>query len=335
MILIFTIKFDYSSTCVIRWLNHYGVKVVRINGDDNTYQFDAINSKGIFFRNTLTDELINLREATACWWRRTGITHNQLNDKTFQIDRNRLVSTNEFLLSHIKGHVNEEMLALKDYIFEILYNTIPINLGKPLFDLNRLIILDLADKYELKVPQFEIIKDGKQLIESQKKIGNVVTKAISNGIYSDYQGKRYYTYTELLENEFYESNHQNTFSPSLISELVEKKYEIRSFYIEGKFYSMAIFSQSNEKTRIDFRKYANNKNVPYQLPLEIEEKLIRLFKKLDLNCGSVDLIVDKQDNFIFLEINPVGQFGMTSEPCNYNLEKIVANYLRNGRIRTN
>lgn len=48
---------------------------------------------------------------------------------------------------------------------------------------------------------------------------------------------------------------------------------------------------------------------------------------LNLNTGSIDLIVDTQDNYYFLEINPVGQFGMVSQPCNYYLEKKVAEYL--------
>ena len=30
---------------------------------------------------------------------------------------------------------------------------------------------------------------------------------------------------------------------------------------------------------------------------------------------------------VFLEVNPVGQFGMVSLPCNYQLEKRIAQYL--------
>ncbi len=51
--------------------------------------------------------------------------------------------------------------------------------------------------------------------------------------------------------------------------------------------------------------------------------------KLDLNCGSIDMIVNTKNEFIFLEVNPVGQFGMVSEPCNYFLEKKVAEFLLN------
>lgn len=49
--------------------------------------------------------------------------------------------------------------------------------------------------------------------------------------------------------------------------------------------------------------------------------------KINLNCGSIDILVDNNLNYFFLEVNPVGQFGMVSFPCNYNLENHIANYL--------
>ena len=95
---------------------------------------------------------------------------------------------------------------------------------------------------------------------------------------------------------------------------------------------MAIFSQNDKQTKVDFRNYNDNKPnryVPYVLPKNIELKITQLMQKLDLNTGSVDLIKNHDGNYVFLEINPVGQFGMVSEPCNYYLEKIIAEYLIN------
>lgn len=100
--------------------------------------------------------------------------------------------------------------------------------------------------------------------------------------------------------------------------------------MKGKFYSMAIFSQNDNQTSVDFRNYNYNKpnrKVPFQLPMEIEKKLDILMKKLDFNSGSIDMIVTVENEYVFLEVNPLGQFSMTSFPCNYNVEKIIAEYL--------
>ena len=47
------------------------------------------------------------------------------------------------------------------------------------------------------------------------------------------------------------------------------------------------------------------------------------------------LPLNKNDNYYFLEINPVGQYGMVADPCNYELDKLIAKYLINGKIKTN
>ena len=124
----------------------------------------------------------------------------------------------------------------------------------------------------------------------------------------------------------------DSFFPSLFQEQIQKKYELRIFYIDKRFFSMAIFSQSNKKTLTDFRNYdfeKPNRNVPYKLPKHIEEKLILIMDRMSFNTGSIDMIYDLEGNYIFLEINPVGQYGMTSVPCNYNLDFEIAKSLMN------
>jgi hypothetical protein len=48
---------------------------------------------------------------------------------------------------------------------------------------------------------------------------------------------------------------------------------------------------------------------------------------VELSTGSLDLVRCPDGRFVFLEVNPVGQFGMISQPCNYRLEKEVAAHL--------
>ena len=64
--------------------------------------------------------------------------------------------------------------------------------------------------------------------------------------------------------------------------------------------------------------------MPYKLPLLVEKKLNRLMRKLKLNTGSIDLIKSIDNQYIFLEVNPSGQFGMVEDACNYNLHELVA-----------
>lgn len=120
------------------------------------------------------------------------------------------------------------------------------------------------------------------------------------------------------------------FLPSFFQKYIDKKFEIRTFYLNGIFKSMVIFSQENEKTKIDFRNYdyeRPNRCVPYSLPKSLEKKLHKLMVKLHLNSGSFDLIYTPSGKYYFLEVNPIGQFQWLSKNCNYYIERLIAHKL--------
>jgi glutathione synthase/RimK-type ligase-like ATP-grasp enzyme len=61
----------------------------------------------------------------------------------------------------------------------------------------------------------------------------------------------------------------------------------------------------------DFRHYDID-NTPYlvhQLPDEIQQKCFTMLSALNLSYGAFDLILTPDDKYIFLEINPSGQYG--------------------------
>ncbi len=139
-----------------------------------------------------------------------------------------------------------------------------------------------------------------------------------------------------MTNELIDTSNDEEIFPTLVQEKIEKLFEIRSFFLKGEFYSMAIFSQTSSQTQLDFRNYdfeKPNRTIPFKIPTKIEKKLARLFKILNLNSGSLDMIYTSDNKFKFLEINPVGQFGMVSFPCNYYLEELLMQKLTNEKYK--
>lgn len=191
--------------------------------------------------------------------------------------------------------------------------------------LNQLLI---AKKIGLKTPLTKVLSRKVQLEKFMNETQDgLITKPMHEGFSLKIGGEIYTTYTSRVKLK--ESN-TDSFLPSMFQAEIKKKYEVRTFVFGGQFYSMAIFSQSNKQTEVDFRKYdlqTPNRNTKYKLPQEIQNQIQLLFKELELETGSVDLIVDEDDQHIFLEVNPYGQFGMVSKPHNYNLEQKFAKYL--------
>lgn len=194
----------------------------------------------------------------------------------------------------------------------------------------------MAKEVGFDIPKSFIISHKSELNE-----GKLISKSVYETYYIKNDNGFYTMFTERI-NKGNIKYLPTSFFPSFIQEEVFKAYELRIFYIKGEFYSMAIFSQINKQTELNFRKYDwvnPNRRVPYNLPKEIKDKIRLLCKKIGLNCCSIDMIVSKENGkYYFLEINPTGEFGMVAQPCNYELYKKTAKTLikmDKNEIRTN
>lgn len=226
-------------------------------------------------------------------------------------------------------------------------NNYAISLHEEQREVNRFIFSRLADKYwfgykyvnkvvallyaqalGIDYPDSIVTRKKDDLIQFISAHSKVITKTISNPVFLDENNSSFGMYTTRLTLHDIKQ-YPNTFFPMYVQEQIPKEYEIRSFYIDGSFYSAAILSQNDDQTKLDFRRYNHtkpNRVVPYHLPSEIERKLTELMNRLNLLTGSLDLIY-YQNKYYFLEVNPVGQFDMISTPCNYNLGEIIAKHL--------
>lgn len=325
MILIFSSRDDISTIVVAEWLISLNKKYIQINGDDDITRLNYYDIDHDKLMITQKDRHINLLDATSIWYRRRGITFKSLRISKESYFKKVLHDIPQY---HVR-HNEREFRSLMDFVFYSLQGKSRV-LGNYFYStVNKLQVLDMAKKHGLLTPKSYVVTTKADLDALRKKAGSVITKAISDGVYVITKKHGYYSYTEKITPERLKSI-PDRFFPSLIQEEIRKKYELRVFCLHEQIYAMAIFSQRSKDTQVDFRKARpmdTTRSVPYQLPAHIGRILLKILKELSLNTGSFDLIVDMNNNYIFLEVNPVGQFTMTSAPCNYYLEKKVAELL--------
>ena len=98
--------------------------------------------------------------------------------------------------------------------------------------------------------------------------------------------------------------------PMIFQQYVEKAFELRITVVEELAFACAIYSQATETTREDWRNYdiARTPHKQYQLPSGLHAKCIQLVKELGLSFGCIDMIVTPEGEYVFLEINPNGQW---------------------------
>jgi len=323
MIIIFSQELDISTCDVIDWLDFYNVDFIRINVDDEAQVKIRIfiteeKSRIAFdYKGTLFD----LGTVSSYWYRRGGVLR-----LTKPIILHKILKSKK-VLKEVQKDLWQEAKAITDFISQYLKNNVPhIGERESSFP-NKLTMLQAASNVGLKIPKTLITNSKKDIEEFKLNTGSIITKGVQESLHFSSEDCFYSVYTEEIQ---YVTDLPEYFHPSLFQQKIEKKFEIRTFYIQGDFYSMAIFSQNDPQTKIDFRKYNEkkpNRNVPFKLPHEIASKLTLFMKKMDMSSGSIDLVYTISGQFVFLEVNPIGQFAMTSEPCNYYLERIIANKL--------
>ena len=161
-----------------------------------------------------------------------------------------------------------------------------------------------------------------------KQKGDMIVKPMYEGVYDVQKSSAYISYTSLVTEEDL-SSIPDTFPHALFQEKIEKRFELRVIYIAGRCYAVALFTQELEGATIDGRRCQPKdlRIVPYRLPDSIAQKLSHLMRLLDLQFGAIDLVVDSNGAYVFLEVNPVGQFTAYGTACNYYLEKELASLL--------
>lgn len=313
MILIYSNDIEFATTKTIEWINYYGSKYTRINNGDivNNNHFSFLIGKN---KRKLT---VNNIEVNSYWYRRSKIPDVVINDANW----------NTSLTFSVKSHLRSELSALNNGLSACSKGK--ISLSNPLTaKSDKVSDLVEASIVGLTIPPTIITNDKFELLKFVKRHKDIIVKNIANAYPHYIDNGIYSTYTSKVDIDDIEKYPDKLF-PALFQKRIEKKFEIRSFIIKNKIYSAAIFSQQNEETSIDFRKYSSskpNRIVPFKLPPKVEKSLLRLMEKLRLDTGSIDLIRTEND-FVFLEVNPVGQFGWISTPCNFHIEKRIAEYL--------
>jgi hypothetical protein len=98
-------------------------------------------------------------------------------------------------------------------------------------------------------------------------------------------------------------------TPGIFQALVPKAYELRVTMMGQMAFTAKILSQSTEAGKIDWRRsYSELSMEPYVLPPALRRACVRLMKRLRLVFACIDLIVTPSGDYVFLEINEMGQF---------------------------
>lgn len=318
MILVLTFReYEQSTDPVIDWLLYHKASFVKIFIEDllthsQKYRVDVDNKK------IYVDEVEISAKINVVFYRRF--------EKSIQFK-------SDFNLGQINKKIeresNGELKDLFDYLFYVLDNKIWFPHYSKI-EVNKLEMLNIAKDVGLSIPSSTVTNSKDEVIKFKKDVGKIVYKPIRQISYYIFGKYTYSPYTiEMDDGKIDELN--NYFFPSLFQRKVEGKYEIRCFYLDGEIFASAILINSDNK-EVDIKLNFNSNSTKwmnYNLPDEVRQKILLFMNKTGLITGSIDLIKTIDNNYYFIEVNPVGQYFAPSVNCNYYIENKIAEWLIN------
>ncbi|MEU6739687.1 MvdC/MvdD family ATP grasp protein [Streptosporangium sandarakinum] len=122
------------------------------------------------------------------------------------------------------------------------------------------------------------------------------------------------------------------FCPVIAQQYVPKRLELRVTVVGRRVFAAEIHSQESNRSAVDWRRY-DFEATPYgvhRLPGEVAGRCVAMTERLGLAFGAFDLILTPDGRYVFLEVNPNGQWLWAEELTGLPISEAVCDLLLEG-----
>jgi hypothetical protein len=118
-------------------------------------------------------------------------------------------------------------------------------------------------------------------------------------------------------------------APTMLQQYIDKRIELRVTIVGRRVFCASIDSQAHSFAAQDWRAVDAEelKHDDYRLPEEVADKLLAINRAFGLQFSTHDLIVDNKGNYVWLEINPNGQWAWVEELAGLQISSAIADLL--------
>lgn len=188
--------------------------------------------------------------------------------------------------------------------------------------------LHVARQLGLHVPRTVVTNDPRRIQQAFDAWGPMVVKACRSG-YAVVDGQPRSIYTSRLLVEHLDYLDEARLSPSIYQALIPKRWDIRATIVGRRIFAAAIESQTDPAAVVDWRR-TENPNLPHrpvELPAAVQSRLLKVMDTLGLTFGAIDLVQTPEDDFVFLEVNPNGQWLWIDDQLGLGITNAIVDWL--------
>ncbi|RSN03147.1 hypothetical protein DMB42_35565 [Nonomuraea sp. WAC 01424] len=114
--------------------------------------------------------------------------------------------------------------------------------------------------------------------------------------------------------------------PALLQEYVDKDIELRVTVVGESIFCAELLSQNNTDALVDWRQgdIFEIEHRIHELPAPVRAQCLRLVRSYGLEFGAIDMIRRPDGDYVFLELNPNGQYGWLEALTGLQISKAIA-----------
>jgi glutathione synthase/RimK-type ligase-like ATP-grasp enzyme len=282
MILIITHKLDYTVDFIVDILNTRKIPYKRLNCEDIMKSGLSI-SIGVDFDLHLLGEQV----FSSIWFRRTMLpdVDMRLSEKIY------LLKEFEYLLKNIFATIGGKWLSDPFLVYRAE---------------NKLLQLKYAKEIGFVIPETLVSAVATEIRDFANRQGSIIIKPIYSGRIESDTGPDF-MFTNMVSEQHLADLEKYDITPCIFQQEIKKKIEIRVTVVGTEVFTAQVDSQKSTESKTDWRR-EKNKFEPFELPKNIAEMCVNLVEKLGLRFGAIDLILTPEGKYVFLEINPNGQW---------------------------
>lgn len=184
----------------------------------------------------------------------------------------------------------------------------------------------------LRIPKTLITNEPATVLDFYHECdGKLICKAVArgildpNGAYDSDEAR--FIYTSVVQEEHLRDLTGVKATACLFQEKIDKALELRVVIIGKHVFAVEIHAHS-DRASLDWRRsYADLSYCAHQLPREVEEKLLQLVRLFNLQYSSIDMIITKEGEYVYIEQNPNGQYYWLEPPTRLPMAEAMANLL--------
>ena len=175
----------------------------------------------------------------------------------------------------------------------------------------------------------------KEILDFSLNYENISLKCLRDHWMKTENGKVYDLCTQKVGSQLLKEQPEEAFSQTVVfaQQYIEKKYELRITVMGPYVFTCKLDSQllTPETGSVDWRQGYDYglKHEIIETPAVIGSFCKQYLNKLNLNFGCFDFIVTPDDEFVFLECNPNGQWGWIEDECHVPMSEAMVDCLQN------